>query len=117
MDSGAFSVTGLAPGDYATSAGLAGFQTSKANAVPVQAGNNTRIAVRPQIRSTAVVSIVVSADPRSCPQLLGTIKADGTTYTRADCFELNAAERDVPPQIAPQLMPDEIVILGILLLH
>jgi TonB family protein len=112
-DSGAFSVYGLSPGNYAMTATLPGFQTSKANAISVQPGMNIQVKVNLRISMTVVVDIAVSALPGSCLQLLGTVKRDGTTYTRADCFELNAAERNVPPRNPPSPEPEDIVILGV----
>jgi len=111
-DSGAFSISSLTPGNYSMNVYTDWSGTSNPTVIPVQAGNNTQVAAKPQVRWTTVIEVRVSSIPGSCLQLLGTTKADGTTYTRADCVELNAAERNVPPHFAPPPMPDEIVILG-----
>jgi len=112
-DSGAFSITALTPAIYTMTAVADGFQRSVGTAIPVQAGNNTQVQPRLLLMgASAVVSVVVSALPDSCLRLLGTTKADGTTYTRADCFELNAVEQNAPPRVAPTPPPDGIVIVG-----
>jgi TonB family protein len=112
-DSGAFSVSGLSSGNYSMTAALNGFLTSKASSIPVQAGNNVQVKVNLQVGGpSTTVDVVVSFLPESCRQLLGTVKADGTTYTRADCLESTVAERNAPPRTAPAPIPDDIVILG-----
>ena len=110
--SGAFAVPGLPPGNFDMTATLPGFQTSKASAISVQAGLNVQVKVTLRVATSVVINVVTEAPSGSCLALLGTTKADGTIYTRADCLELNAAVRNAPPRIPRVPEPDDIVILG-----
>jgi TonB family protein len=111
-EDGAFVFPALRPGTYSMRATTNGFQDSVASAIQVKQAQEVQVEVNLRVGASTVSVDVSAPSVNGCAGLIGTVKADGTRFTAADCPSPGSLpERIAPPQ-SRAVQPDDILILS-----
>lgn len=109
-ESGSFAFPALPRGTYSMRATLRGFQDSVASAIQVKQAEEVQVEVNLRVGGQTVTVHIATAP--QCPYLIGTVKADGTRFTAADCPSPGASPERIVPTPRSMVQPDDILILS-----
>jgi TonB family protein len=111
-EGGNFVFPSLRPGTYSMRTTANGFQDSVASAIQVKQAQEVQVEVNLRVAASTVIVDIAASSVNGCTGLIGTVKADGTRFTAADCPSPGVfPERMVPIQRS-MVQPDDILVVN-----
>jgi TonB family protein len=111
-EGGNFVFPALRPGTYSMRATTSGFQDSVASAIQVRQGQEVQVEVNLRVGPSTIIVDITASSVNGCTGLIGTVKADGTRFTIADCPSPGVFPERIAPIQRSSVQPDDILILS-----